>query len=72
MAFNIEATEDFKKAFKKLAKRYKSFAEDFKEFAKSLKENPYQGDELTPGVGKIRMAITSKGRGKPGGAGVIT
>ena len=72
MSFNVEATEDFRKAFKKLAKRYRSFASDFKEFTKSLEENPYQGDELTPGVRKIRMAITSKGKGKSGGARVIT
>lgn len=72
MSFNIEATDDFRKAFKKLAKRYRSFAADFKEFSKSLEENPYQGDELTPGVRKIRMAITSKGKGKSGGARVIT
>lgn len=72
MSFKIEATEDFRKAFKKLAKRYKSFASDFKEFTKSLEENPYQGDELTPGVRKIRMSITSKGKGKAGGARVIT
>lgn len=31
-----------------------------------------QGDELSPGIRKIRMAITSKGRGKSGGARVIT
>lgn len=34
--------------------------------------NPFQGIELTPGIRKIRMAITSKGRGKSGGARVIT
>ena len=31
-----------------------------------------QGVELCPGIRKIRMAITSKGRGKSGGARVIT
>lgn len=72
MNFNIIATEDFRKAFKKLAKRYRSFASDFKEFSKSLAVNPYQGDELTPGVRKIRMSITSKGKGKAAGARVIT
>ncbi len=72
MSFNIEATADFRKAIKKLAKRYKSFASDFKAFAKSLEENPYQGTELTPGIRKIRMAITSKGKGKSSGARVIT
>ena len=35
-------------------------------------ENPFQGVELSPGIRKIRMAITSKGRGKSGGARVIT
>lgn len=72
MSFNIVATEDFRKALKKLGKRYRSIAEDFKKFAKSLEDNPYQGDELAPGVRKIRMAITSKGKGKAGGARVIT
>jgi hypothetical protein len=45
---------------------------DMLEFAKSLKDNPFQGDELFPGIRKIRMTITSKGRGKSGGARVIT
>ena len=35
-------------------------------------ENPFQGTELSPGIRKIRMAITSKGRGKSGGARIIT
>ena len=32
----------------------------------------FQGTELTPGIRKIRMPIASKGRGKSGGARVIT
>ena len=39
---------------------------------KSLKEDPYQGDDLGNGVRKVRMAIASKGKGKSGGARVIT
>lgn len=35
-------------------------------------ENPFQGTELSPGIRKIRMAFTSKGRGKSGGARIIT
>ncbi len=35
-------------------------------------ENPFQGTELSPGIRKIRMAVTSKGRGKSGGARIIT
>lgn len=38
----------------------------------SLEENPFQGVEISPGIRKLRMAITSKGRGKSGGARVIT
>lgn len=45
---------------------------DIRKLTESLEENPNQGVELTPGVRKIRMAITSKGSGKSGGARVIT
>ena len=34
--------------------------------------NPLQGAELSPGIRKIRMAIKSKGKGKSGGARIIT
>ncbi len=72
MNFDIIPTPHFAKALKALAKRYRSIKEDLSEFAESLQENPFQGDELSPGVRKIRMAIKSKGRGKSGGARVIT
>ncbi len=35
-------------------------------------KNPYQGTELSPGIRKVRLTIGSKGRGKSGGARVIT
>lgn len=72
MNFEVIPTPDFEKSFKALAKRYRSLKQDFQEFAKELKQNPYQGDELSPCIRKIRMSITSKGRGKSGGARVIT
>lgn len=72
MNFEIEATENFRRSLKMLSKRHRSLKCDFEEFVKSLRENPFQGDELTSGIRKIRMAITSKGRGKSGGARVIT
>ena len=34
--------------------------------------NPFQGAELVPGIRKVRLAIASKGKGKSGGARVIT
>lgn len=59
-------------AAKKLAKKYPSFKDDLAKFGKSLLESPKQGAELAPGIRKIRMAIKSKGKGKSGGARVIT
>lgn len=72
MNFDIIPTPDFAKALKVLAKRHRSLKDDIRKFSQSLKENPFQGDELSPGIRKIRLAITSKGRGKSGGARVIT
>lgn len=45
---------------------------DMDSFVESLQKNPYQGVELAPNIRKIRLAITSKGKGKSGGARVIT
>lgn len=72
MSFEIITSSDADKAIKKLSKRYRSFQEDIKAFRESLKANPLQGDEIAPHIRKIRLAITSKGRGKAGGARVIT
>ena len=55
-----------------MAKKYKSIGEDYKALKESLLDNPFQGDNLGNGVRKIRMAITSKGKGKSGGARVLT
>ena len=41
-------------------------------FLESIKNNPLQGDEITKNIRKIRMAIKAKGKGKSGGARVIT
>lgn len=72
MNFEIIASNYFDAEVKKLAKRYKSIADDLKELQNSLKKNPFQGTEIAPNVRKIRMTISSKGRGKSGGARVIT
>lgn len=72
MNFEVIPTSGFAKSLKSLAKRYRSLKQDIEEFSKSLQKNPFQGVELTPGIRKIRMSITSKGRGKSGGARVIT
>ena len=68
MSFEVKTTPHFEREAKILAKRYKSFKADIE----SLEKNPMQGDELSPGIRKIRLAIVSKGKGKSGGARVIT
>lgn len=72
MNYSITTSSYFDVAAKKLAKKYPSFNDDLVNFGKSLLENPKQGTELAPGIRKIRMAIKSKGKGKSGGARVIT
>lgn len=72
MSYSIKVTSNFAKEAKRLAKKYPSFKKDYEELKNSLQENPLQGDELTPGIRKIRLAIKSKGKGKSGGARVIT
>lgn len=72
MSYSIKVSSSFAKEAKRLAKKYPSFKKDYEIFLESLQENPLQGDELTPGIRKIRMAIKSKGKGKSGGARVIT
>ena len=72
MNLEIIRSDYFTKEFKRLAKRYRSLIDDYEAFLDNLRHNPLQGDEIAPHMRKIRMAITSKGRGKSGGARVIT
>ena len=68
----IETTVWFDKQVKLLAKKYKSMLIDYSNMLESLEENPTQGIPLGRNAFKIDWAITSKGRGKRGGAQVIT
>lgn len=72
MSFDVIPTPDFKKLFKKLAKKFPSIKSDLQELIGTLEENPDSGTALGHGIFKIRMAISSKGKGKSGGARVIT
>ena len=62
----------FDKQARKLAKHYPSFRDDLSSFVGELKDNPMMGTDLGGGVRKVRMSIASKGKGKSGGARVIT
>ena len=72
MNFEIHTTSYFDREAKQLAKRHRSFVDDLTALRESLLANPYQGTELSPGIRKVRLTISSKGRGKSGGARVIT
>ncbi len=72
MSFNIYTTDFFDKELKKLSKKYPSVKNDYKALVDSLKKEPKQGQPLGKDCYKIRMSITSKGKGKSGGSRVIT
>lgn len=67
----VRMSADFKASYKQLKKRHKSLEADFEKLLVSLLQNPMQGVELIGGARKVRLAITSKSRGKSGGARVI-
>ena len=46
--------------------------QDFAGLLESLRREPQQGVDLGRGLHKVRMAISSKGKGKSGGARAIT
>ncbi len=72
MSCRIIVTKDFLRQLKHLAKKYKSIKTDVADLGKELSDNPFQGADLGQGLRKVRMAIASKGKGKSGGARVIT
>ncbi|WP_299250182.1 type II toxin-antitoxin system RelE/ParE family toxin [uncultured Cytophaga sp.] len=72
MSYKIEVTALFEKQVKKLAKKFPSLKKEFAQLIVSLKENPQQGTPISNHCYKIRLAIASKGKGKRGGARVIT
>ena len=39
---------------------------------KDIINNPFLGDDLGSGIRKVRMPIASKGKGKSGGARILT
>lgn len=70
MNWRIDFTIEFFRGAKVLKKRYRSFMDDLEDLKDSILQNPFQGVELVPGIRKVRLSITSKG--KSGGARVIT
>lgn len=72
MNISISTFDEFERQTRRLAKKYKSLKGDIQTLVKELRKNPFRGDDLGGGVRKIRMAISSKGKGRSGGARVLT
>jgi len=72
MNYKVDALAVFEKQAKRLSKKYPSLKDDLKILIGILEENPTTGIALGNNFFKIRLKISSKGKGKSGGARVIT
>ncbi len=72
MTYNVVAIPRFKKELKQLVKKFHSLINEYNALIEKLEEEPHQGTPLGNDCYKIRLAIASKGKGKSGGARVIT
>ena len=68
----VRYLDDFKRDAKRLKKKYASLADEIEVLARELCINPTKGTPIGRSCYKIRLAIKSKGKGKSGGARVIT
>lgn len=72
MNYKIISTHRFEKELKRLSKKFPSLKSDFALLIEEISLNPETGISIGNGCFKIRLAIASKGKGKRGGARVIT
>ena len=72
MNVKIDFLPEFMRLAKPLWKKYASFEKDYLLLLDELRSNPFVGTQLGDGVRKVRMTISSKGKGKSGGARVLT
>ncbi len=70
--YNVKSIDVFQKQVKKLSKKYPSLKYDLLNIVHKLKKNPFLGTHIGKNCYKIRLAISSKGKGKSGGARIIT
>jgi len=72
MKYNVLTIPPFDRQLKRLARKFPSLKAEYANLIDELSENPERGVSLGNDCFKIRLAIASKGRGKSGGARVIT
>lgn len=72
MKYKFHVLQNFSKEAKPLLKKYKSLKKDLIKLKEKIEANPLLGTSLGGGFKKIRLNITTKSKGKSGGARVIT
>jgi mRNA-degrading endonuclease RelE of RelBE toxin-antitoxin system len=72
MSYSIVPIEKFKKEAKRLIKKFPSLTKELADLNDILSKKPTTGTPLGNDTYKIRLSIKSKGKGKSGGARVIT
>jgi mRNA-degrading endonuclease RelE of RelBE toxin-antitoxin system len=72
MNVKINVTHAFKRQAKPLLKKYVSLAQELQALEQELLNNPKTGTLVRENIYKIRLAVSSKGKGKSGGLRVIT
>ena len=72
MSYDVKTIDVFERQAKRLIKKYASLKKELLVLVQELKENPEQGTAIRKGCFKVRISIASKGKGKSGGARVIT
>ena len=72
MKFSVIPSDKFKKEAKRLIKKFPSLKQELIELNYFLENEPELGTPLGNNTFKIRIAIKSKGKGKSGGARIIT
>jgi len=72
MTYKVAAIANFRKEAKRLIQKYPSLQTELETLGEELSLNPTIGISIGKGCYKVRLAIASKGKGKSGGARVIT
>jgi mRNA-degrading endonuclease RelE of RelBE toxin-antitoxin system len=72
MSFNVKTIHVFERQAKRLMKKFPSLKKEIQALIQELKEEPTKGTSIGYNCYKIRLAIASKGKGKSGGARIIT
>ena len=72
MNYSVLTIAPFDRQIKRLSKKYPSLKAEFASLIEELEQNPEKGTPMGNNCFKIRLAIASKGRGKSGGARVVT